>query len=135
MLSPRSKTQKQAVFSFLKFGKLMIRLRNPTHKGEVNGFDRYLRLCYDTLEAEKLTLSEKSLTYRYPLPSTPKKITPGLASALMDELSTHALGAAASPPGASVFFQTQWVASKEQAIKLKQHGYVNIVNTVTKRGR
>lgn len=129
---PSITASKETVFDFLKLWSVVRRIRRLP----VNGFDYVLGLSSETIQKEQVTLKPTSLTYRIPLAKAQSEndrmITPALATALMDNTSTQLLGAKWSPPGASICFQTTW---KKTKIKMQDHEYLDIVNTITKTGR
>lgn len=124
---------KDVVFNFVKQGNLMKRMREKTKPGVAShNFEHSLGLCYQTIEMDSLTVSKNLLTYRYKL-SKDQKLTPGFAGALMDETTAELMGSAGAPAGASLFFQVQWLPKKVKP--LKEDDYVDIVNTLTKKGK
>jgi len=129
---------KEAVINFVKGGYLLIRwnLKNPKPVESIHSFQSALGLCYQTYDPDRLTVSKNVLSYRYKLAPC-DKLTPGLGTALMDEVTAGLMGSVGKAAGASLFFQTQWYPEN---IKIapssdEEEDYIDIVNTLTKSGR
>jgi len=122
----------ESLLTFLKGGGLQ--------PGSKPGFGHSLRLSYNTLNKERVSVSDnkKTLTYRYCFAEHATHPSVGLYTALMDELTTDACFIAVSPhpPGVSLQMQTELLVKDHH--KKPQEAlpkYVDIVNTVTKLGR
>jgi len=125
MASKSSAAVVESVLAFIKGGN--------TRPGSKPGFGHALKLSYNLMAKEHLSVTNrnKTLSYRYRLSEDIPKATVGLYTALMDELSTNACFAAGlpSPPGVSLQMQT------ELLVKEPPTGEIVIVNTVTKLGK
>lgn len=115
----------KSVLTFIKSANL----QSPSKPG----FSHALKLSYNTILKDKISVGPKTLTYRYRFGSRDvPKATLGIYSALMDELSTNALFRVGLPsaPGASLQFQTELLDENFQSVQ-----EVDVVTTVTKLGR
>jgi len=123
----------ESLLGFLKSGGL--------EAGSKPGFSHFLRLSYNTLAKERISVTDdkKTLTYRYGFSDYVSRPSVGLYTALMDELSTSACFAAGSPhpPGVSLQMQTELLVKDYHSLHKQQSpvGDVDIINTVTKLGR
>eukprot|EP00980_Cylindrotheca_fusiformis_P031761 scaffold26902_cov98-Cylindrotheca_fusiformis.AAC.2 len=140
MLKPPTSSAglKDAALNFLRQGSLMTRRNNKAKPGVVShNFGHALGLCHETIDMDRLTVSKNHYTYRHLL-SKDRPMTPGMAVALMDEMTAHLMGCAGSPAGASLFFQVEWLPKKKKIVKAEKEeedDYIDIVNTLTKKGR
>ncbi|CAJ1943391.1 unnamed protein product [Cylindrotheca closterium] len=129
---------KEVVMNFVKQGYLLIRMNRKPKPGEsMHNFQSALGLCYETYDPDRLTVSKNFLSYRYKLAPS-DKLTPGLGTALMDEVTAGLMGAAGKPAGASLFFQTQWYPENIKSSTSADdddEDYLDIINTLTKNGR
>lgn len=126
---------KEVVLNFVKQGFLLIRLNRKPKPGEyMHNFQSALGLCHETYDPDRLKVSKNFLSYRYNMAPS-DKLTPGLGTALMDEVTAGLMGAAGRPAGASVFFQTQWFPDNIKKSPSDEEDYVDIINTLPKNGR
>lgn len=97
-------------------------------KGAQPGLAHALQLSYNTIDRNRLSVNDNTLTYRYP--TMGKEQTLGLWMALMDELSTDACFSTGRPaaPGLSLQMQMELL---DQNIPNE----IDVVNIVTKLGR
>ena len=125
----------ESVLAFIKGGGLQ-----PASKP---GFAHSLKLSYNTIAKDKLSVTNKNktLTYRYRLSEHVPKPSIGLYTALMDELSTDAFFVAGSPspPGVSLQLQTELLTKpchhKQPHPQHQVGSEIDVVNTVTKLGK
>jgi acyl-coenzyme A thioesterase PaaI-like protein len=122
--SSSSATIVESVLTFIKGGNLL-RASKP-------GFAHALKLSYNTIAKERLSVGPTTLTYRYRLDQDVPRASLGLLTALMDELSTDACFRVGQPsaPGVSLQMQTELLVRD-----LPETKEIDIINTVTKLGR
>ncbi|CAJ1965083.1 unnamed protein product [Cylindrotheca closterium] len=131
---------KERVLNFLKQGNLLTRIRRRAKPTDVfHGFEHSIGLSYQNIQMDRLSVDATKLSYRYPLGckyvGNQRVLSPGLATALMDELSTQLIGGGAlAPPGVSVSFHTHWFPRRLDKEDLDIE-YVDIINTITKAGK
>lgn len=130
---------KEAVVNFVKQGYLSMRwnMKKPKSAESMHSFQSSLGLCYQTYDPDRLTVSKDFLSYRYKLAQC-DKLTPGLGTALMDEVTAGLMGSAGKAPGASLFFRTQWYPENikiSSSSSGEEDDYIDIVNTLIKCGR
>ncbi len=102
-------------------------------RGSNPGFSHAIKLSYNTIDKQRLSMGPKSLSYRYTLSQDVPKFTIGLLTALMDELSTDACFRVGLPctPGVSLQMQTEL----DDHMDLSSFTEINVVNIVTKLGK
>ena len=102
-------------------------------KGSNPGFSHALKLSYNTIDKSQISIGPNSLNYCYKLSSDVPKLTLGLLTALMDELTTDACFRVGlpCPPGVSLQMHTELVDHTE----LSTFTEINVINVVTKLGK
>ena len=126
----------KAILDFIKSGNL--------RPGSKPGFGHALKLSYNTIAPERLSLggsSGRALVYRYRFSNDVPTPSVSLLTAIMDELSTDAVFGTGLPaaPGLSLQMQTEIYAVSDDddaddadLLLLKE---VDVVNEVRKLGR
>jgi len=112
-----------SVLAFIRGGNLL--------NGSKPGFSHALKLSYNTISKERLSIGSGSLSYRYSFCEHVQNPTLGLFVALMDELSTDAVFRVGLPaaPGATLQMQAEIIDNELPT------NDIDIVNTVTKLGK
>lgn len=103
-------------------------------KGGKIGFSHHLKVSYNTIDKNRITVGPDSMTYRYKLSETIPRFSVGLLTALMDELSSSVFYRVGNPgtPGLSVQMQTALLADKKTLDGMDE---IDIVNIATKMGK
>jgi acyl-coenzyme A thioesterase PaaI-like protein len=117
----------EAIWTFIRGGNLL----GP---GSKPGFAHAMKLSYNTMAKERLTLggpNHKDLVYRYKFSEHVPTPSVGLLTAIMDELSTNAVFGVGLPaaPGLSLQMQTHIYVFDLPTTE------IDVVNKITKFGR